>query len=76
MDVDDNEVVELKATSAMAKLRIVRASGNRLSGFDLGWCSNLRTLYLDNNGVGSLTELDRLTKVENMSLRNQTGPGL
>jgi Leucine-rich repeat (LRR) protein len=60
----------------MAKLRIVRASRNRLEEIDLGWCSNLRTLYLDNNGLGSLTKLDGLTKVENLSLRNQSGPGL
>ena len=60
----------------MARLRILRVSGNRLRHLDVGGMANLRTLYADNNWLGELTKVDRLTKLENLSLRNQSGRGL
>jgi len=57
----------------MPRLKILRASGNRLGVLDTSFVSNLRTLYLDNNMLMSLTKIDRLTKLENLSLRNQNG---
>ena len=60
----------------MPKLRILRASGNRLVKVNLGPVANLRTLYLDNNSLVCLVKLERLTKLENLSVRNQGGKGL
>lgn len=82
----------------MPKLRILRASHNRLQELDVGLIMNLRTLYADGNVLGSggeggrarggasngragseggkLKNLDRLAKLENLSLRNQSGGAL
>jgi Leucine-rich repeat (LRR) protein len=73
---DENSVEELEASGPMPKLRILRASRNRLQELDLGFFPNLRTLYLDNNALRSLGKLERLTKLENLSLRNQIGQAL
>jgi len=60
----------------MSRLRILRMSGNRLKSLDVGALPNLRTLYADNNSLSGLTGVQRLTKLENLSLRNQGGRGL
>ena len=60
----------------MAKLRILRISGNRLSELQVSKVPNLRTLYADNNALSALAKVDRLTRLENLSLRNQSGRAL
>jgi Leucine-rich repeat (LRR) protein len=60
----------------MGKLRILRVSGNRLHELRVATIPNIRTLYADNNGLCSLVKVDRLRKLENLSLRNQSGKGL
>lgn len=60
----------------MAKLRILRVSGNKLARLNVAPFSNLRTLYADNNALVALDKASRLCKLENLSLRNQTGKGL
>ena len=60
----------------MPKLRILRISGNRLSELQVSKVSNLRTLYADNNALSALAKVDRLTRLENLSLRNQSGRAL
>lgn len=60
----------------MAKLRILRVSGNKLSRLNAAPFPNLRTLYADNNSLVALDKVQRLCKLENLSLRNQTGKGL
>ena len=59
----------------MHKLRILRVSGNRLQELNAGPFPNLRTLYADNNSLGPVLEARRLTKLESLSLRNQSGHG-
>ncbi|KAG8981599.1 hypothetical protein FRB93_008526 [Tulasnella sp. JGI-2019a] len=65
------------------KLRVLRLSGNRLARLELGsepsspvassWCAfpGLRTLYADDNCLGELVSLESLTRLENLSLREQ-----
>lgn len=60
----------------MPRLRILRVSGNRLRSLDVDRTPHLRTLYADNNSLGGIGNLHRLTKLENLSLRNQGGRGL
>lgn len=60
----------------MPRLRILRISGNRLQQLNVSPMPNLRTLYADNNSLPSLVKVARLTKLENLSLRNQSGRGL
>lgn len=66
----------LEVDGSMPRLRILRLSGNRLRQVDVGALTNLRTLYADNNSLTQLVKLNRLTKLENLSLRNQSGRGL
>lgn len=57
----------------MPRLRILRLSGNRLQTLNATPFPNLRTLYADNNSLGSIVKAYRLTKLENLSVRNQSG---
>ncbi|KAG5639424.1 hypothetical protein H0H81_002292 [Sphagnurus paluster] len=76
VSLDSNELKELELEGTMPKLRILRVSGNRLHQLRVASVPNLRTLYADNNSLSSLVKVDRLTKLENLSLRNQSGRGL
>jgi protein NUD1 len=60
----------------MTKLRILRVSSNKLQRLNVAPFAALRTLYADNNKLVSLDKASRLTKLENLSLRNQSGKGL
>jgi Leucine-rich repeat (LRR) protein len=61
----------------MTKLRILRVSGNKLCNeLQVGKVPNLRTLYADGNSLSGLGRVDRLTRLENLSLRNQSGRAL
>ena len=57
----------------MVRMKILRVSGNRLQQFNAWPFPNLRTLYADNNSLGPILKAHRLTKLENLSLRNQSG---
>ena len=73
LSVDVNSLGDLSIGASMPRLRILRVSGNRLHNLDVGAMFNLRTLYADNNSLANLVKVDRLTKLENLSLRNQSG---
>ncbi|KAI8971132.1 hypothetical protein BD414DRAFT_426656 [Trametes punicea] len=75
LNLDDNALGELEPEEVMPRLRILRVSGNRLQTLDAAPFPNLRTLYADNNSLGTITKAYRLTKLENLSLRNQSGRG-
>lgn len=78
-----NHDTEEEATSAaLPSLRVLRLSGNQLRAVNVEVYPNLRTLYLDNNCLGSknggkklIQDLSKLRKLENLSLRNQSGGG-
>lgn len=69
---DGNLLDDLDAGGSMIRLRILRASNNRLHSLDMGQFTNLRTLYLDNNALCRLDKGERLGKLENLSVRNQS----
>lgn len=56
----------------MPRLRVLRASHNRLEMLNVAGFGNLRTLYVDNNSLGGLVKAERLGKLENLSMRNQS----
>lgn len=60
----------------MTKLRVLRLSDNRLNEVDLAAFPNVRTLYMDNNRLGDVLNASRLTRLENLSVRSQTGSNL
>ncbi|KAK2459660.1 hypothetical protein APHAL10511_008305 [Amanita phalloides] len=76
LNMDNNQVEKLDADGSMPKLRILRISGNKMQELNAGSFPNLRTLYADNNALVNLIKLERLSKVENLSLRSQRGRGL
>lgn len=76
LGLDNNSLGDLEPGGPMGRLRILRVSGNRLRRLNVASFPNLRTLYADNNALTSLVKADRLTKLENLSLRNQSGKGL
>lgn len=57
----------------LPRLRMLRASNNRLAEFHASPFVHLRTLYLDSNRLREIYELDKLPKLDNLSLRNQVG---
>ncbi|KAI0629876.1 hypothetical protein C8Q77DRAFT_1064510 [Trametes polyzona] len=73
LNLDNNSLNELEPEEAMPRLRILRLSGNRLQALNAAPYPNLRTLYADNNALGTISKAYRLTKLENLSLRNQSG---
>ncbi|KAH8077035.1 hypothetical protein BXZ70DRAFT_709242 [Cristinia sonorae] len=75
LNLDNNALGEFAPNGTMPRLRILRVSGNRLQGLDASPFPNLRTLYADNNSLGTIAKANRLTKLENLSLRNQGGRG-
>lgn len=77
IDVADyNSLEDVDMQGTMPKLRILRASSNRLKQLNAGAFPNLRTLYADNNSLAGLIKVNRLTKLENLSVRHQSGRGL
>ncbi|KAJ7644301.1 hypothetical protein FB45DRAFT_897485 [Roridomyces roridus] len=87
LNVEDNALENLDAGGAMPRLRILRASGNRLRALHVHWFAGLRTLYADGNSlegdalhaVSDSRPAGRggvLGRLENLSLRNQSGRGL
>ncbi|KAF8895303.1 hypothetical protein BD779DRAFT_1797151 [Infundibulicybe gibba] len=76
LNIDHNVLGNLELDGPMPKLRILRISGNRLHQLHVAPMPNLRTLYADNNSLSSLVKVNRLTKLEHLSLRNQSGRGL
>ncbi len=57
----------------MEKLRVLRLSDNVISRIDLSHFAGLRTLYMDNNRLGTVDGAERLKRLENLSLRSQAG---
>ncbi|KAG1777184.1 hypothetical protein EV702DRAFT_1179567 [Suillus placidus] len=72
LNVDNNTMDNIEPGGIMPRLRILRASGNRLRCLNVAPFPNLRTLYLDNNSLNTLVKAERLSKLENLSMRNQT----
>ncbi len=72
---DNNQLAALEPGGAMARLAILRVSGNRLQQLDGAPFPNLRTLYADNNCLGPVLRAHRMPKLDNLSLRNQHGRG-
>ncbi|KAI0718262.1 hypothetical protein C8T65DRAFT_639519 [Cerioporus squamosus] len=73
LNLDNNQLGEFEPEVAMPRLRILRLSGNRLQTLNATPFPNLRTLYADNNSLGTIVKAYRLTKLENLSVRNQSG---
>ncbi|KAG8907834.1 hypothetical protein FRB99_002007 [Tulasnella sp. 403] len=76
LNLDNNRLETLSSEVALVKLRVLRLSANLLTRLDVAVFPNVRTLYVDNNRLSELVHADRLTRLENLSLRSQGGSGL
>ncbi|KAH7913431.1 hypothetical protein BJ138DRAFT_1146190 [Hygrophoropsis aurantiaca] len=72
LNIDNNMLDHLEPGGSMSRLRILRVSGNRLRHLNVAPFPNLRTLYVDNNSLATLVKAERLAKLENLSMRNQS----
>ncbi|KIK26661.1 hypothetical protein PISMIDRAFT_94488 [Pisolithus microcarpus 441] len=72
LNVDGNALEQIEPGGTMPRLRILRASNNRLQTLNVAPFGNVRTLYVDNNSLSGLVKGERLGKLENLSMRNQS----
>ncbi len=70
---ENNLLGEIEPEVVMPRLRILRLSGNRLQTLNAAYFPHLRTLYADNNLLGTIVKAHHLTQLENLSVRYQTG---
>ncbi|KAJ1303513.1 hypothetical protein OPQ81_011698 [Rhizoctonia solani] len=76
LNLDHNALTSLHIEAPLPRLRHLRISDNKLTELDCSSLVNLRTLYLDNNKLGTLCHIEKARRLENLSLRNQSGRGL
>lgn len=76
LNLDHNHLQELDLGAQMPRLKQLRVSGNEnLSSLDVRPAHNLRTLYADECSLNEVTNIGSLTKLDNLSLRQQNGDG-
>lgn len=76
LNLDHNRLQDLDLGLRMPKLKQLRVSGNKyLSLLDVGPAHNLRTLYADECSLEEVLNIGTLTKLDNLSLRQQNGDG-
>ncbi|KAI7821694.1 hypothetical protein BC939DRAFT_504223 [Gamsiella multidivaricata] len=71
-----NCIEDISLVQQLRRLRILRLSENKLVTFDATPFPGLRTLYLDDNRLQSLENCQKLTRLENFSVRDQEGEGI
>ncbi|KAG9092056.1 hypothetical protein FRC06_000267 [Ceratobasidium sp. 370] len=76
LNLDHNALNSLDIDGPLPRLRVLRLSDNKLTELDCSAFTNLRTLYADNNRLGNVRHADKARRLENLSLRNQSGRGL
>ena len=60
----------------MPRLRVLRVRQNPLPQLDVGFAPRLRTIYADSAQLGAVQGVDQLSKLENLSVRDQSGGAL
>ncbi|KAG9087415.1 hypothetical protein FS749_002928, partial [Ceratobasidium sp. UAMH 11750] len=76
LNLDHNALGNLDVDGPLPRLRVLRLSDNKLTELDCSPFTSLRTLYADNNRLGHVRHADQARRLENLSLRNQSGRGL
>lgn len=73
---EHNALTAIDPSADMPRLRVLRLSNNPLATLDVSFAPRLRTLYADSTRLGALEGAEQLRKLENLSLRDQSGEGL
>ncbi|GAA5867490.1 hypothetical protein JCM8547_007523 [Rhodosporidiobolus lusitaniae] len=76
LNLDHNLLTSLNSPAAMPRLRILRLCNNPLPTFDVSFAPKLRTLYIDSAKLGLVQGTEQLRKLENLSVRDQSGGAL
>lgn len=72
LNLDHNRLARVDLGTSMPKLRVLRVSGNTaLTWLDVLPVRKLRTLYADYCALHSIENLDQLTRLNNLSMRQQ-----
>lgn len=71
--IDDNNLTALQPKQPLRSLRTLKVCRNELDVFNPKLFPELRTLYLDENRIQSLSEVRKLRLLENFSARTQFG---
>ncbi|KAF9433854.1 hypothetical protein BGZ76_008891 [Entomortierella beljakovae] len=75
-NLSNNCIEDISLVQPLRRLRILRLSRNKLVTFEATPFPGLRTLYLDDNRLQTLENCQKLTRLENFSVRDQEGQGI
>lgn len=73
---DHNQLRGLTIIAECPSLRVLRVTSNLLSSLDVTGLKDLRTLYVDHNRLTDIVGFEYLEKLENFSMREQSGSSL
>ncbi|KPV72496.1 uncharacterized protein RHOBADRAFT_39560 [Rhodotorula graminis WP1] len=76
LDLDHNHLATFAPRRPLSRLRVLRLGNNPLSELDVAFAPKLRTLYVDSARLGNLVGTDQMRKLENLSVRDQSGDAL
>ncbi|GAA6037397.1 hypothetical protein JCM8097_008549 [Rhodosporidiobolus ruineniae] len=76
LNLDHNLLTSLDPAAEMPRLRVLRLCSNPLTGLDVAFAPRLRTLYVDSAKLGLVQGTEQLRKLENLSVRDQSGGAL
>ncbi|GAA5883281.1 hypothetical protein JCM3774_001748 [Rhodotorula dairenensis] len=76
INLDHNRLTDLSAASPLPRLRVLRVCQNPLPQLDVAFAPRLRTLFADSAQLGAVQGVDELRKLENLSVRDQSGGAL
>ncbi|GAA5826499.1 hypothetical protein JCM5353_003027 [Sporobolomyces roseus] len=76
MNLDHNSLTSLDPPSSLTRLRILRLCNNPISHIDVSFAPKLRTIYIDSARLGVVQGTEHLRKLENLSVRDQSGAAL
>ncbi|SCZ88626.1 BZ3500_MvSof-1268-A1-R1_Chr10-2g03024 [Microbotryum saponariae] len=71
LNLDENKLNSIGATSPMPSLRVLRISANPLVKINVSFAPRLRTLLMDSAKLDPIGGLEKLGRLENLSLRDQ-----
>ncbi|KAK4048161.1 Protein nud1 [Microbotryomycetes sp. JL221] len=76
LNLDHNDIVTIEPAATMPRLRVLRVCDNPIKTLDIAFAPQLRTLYVDSARLGAVYGTDTLRKLENFSIRDQSGTAL
>ncbi|BGP50011.1 Protein nud1 [Rhodotorula kratochvilovae] len=76
LNLDHNNLASFESAGPLLRLRVLRLSNNPIASLDASFAPKLRTLYIDSARLGDLLGTDQLRKLENLSVRDQSGGAL